>query len=265
MIISRFRASSRHSLSPCPCHLFPVPLYSLSSASAALAHLLPSQSPLHRYREVVKMTRPGGYRETEPSADKAILPMGAVGECANLNTVTMGCRTPNRTRTHSSSWNSSEDTDTHIPANGQHGHDGHDHGGGLIETLQSGGAHLSHSHLCVCYDAHTRHILSQCLPFLSLAIYCLVSYREGDRGSQVTLVGLGVNVMLTSAKGAAGWYMNSAALLADGDHSLSCKYALPTSCPFSKRCCVTVCALGWALSSPPLACVPGAKPSQLTC
>ncbi|KAF8492330.1 cation efflux family-domain-containing protein [Russula emetica] len=62
-----------------------------------------------------------------------------------------------------------------------HGHDGHDHGGGLIETLQSG----------------------------------------GDRGSRVTLVGLGANVLLTSAKGAAGWYMNSAALLADAGHSLS--------------------------------------------
>ncbi|KAI0256128.1 cation efflux protein [Lactifluus subvellereus] len=57
----------------------------------------------------------------------------------------------------------------------------HAHGGGLIETLQSG----------------------------------------GDRGSRVTLVGLGANVLLTSAKGAAGWFMNSAALLADAGHSLS--------------------------------------------
>ncbi|KAI0270362.1 cation efflux family-domain-containing protein [Russula aff. rugulosa BPL654] len=46
-----------------------------------------------------------------------------------------------------------------------HGHDGHDHGGGLIETLQSG----------------------------------------GDRGSRVTLIGLAANILLTSAKGAAGW------------------------------------------------------------
>jgi len=57
----------------------------------------------------------------------------------------------------------------------------HDHGGGLIETLQSG----------------------------------------GDRGSRVTLIGLGANIILTSAKGAAGWFMNSAALLADAGHSLS--------------------------------------------
>ncbi|KAH8992847.1 mitochondrial iron ion transporter [Lactarius hatsudake] len=57
----------------------------------------------------------------------------------------------------------------------------HDHGGGLIETLESG----------------------------------------GDRGSRVTLIGLGANILLTSAKGAAGWSMNSAALLADAGHSLS--------------------------------------------
>ncbi|KAN0128130.1 CDF metal transporter 4 [Lactarius tabidus] len=64
-----------------------------------------------------------------------------------------------------------------------HGHDDHDHahGGGLIETLEKG----------------------------------------GDRGSRVTLIGLGANILLTSAKGAAGWSMNSAALLADAGHSLS--------------------------------------------
>ncbi|KAI0743396.1 cation efflux family-domain-containing protein [Daedaleopsis nitida] len=43
---------------------------------------------------------------------------------------------------------------------------------------------------------------------------------RGDRGSQITLVGLASNVVLTGAKGAAGWYMNSAALLADAGHCL---------------------------------------------
>ncbi|KAH8994020.1 CDF-like metal transporter [Lactarius akahatsu] len=62
-----------------------------------------------------------------------------------------------------------------------HEHGDHDHGGGLIETLE----------------------------------------RGGDRGSRVTLIGLGANILLTSAKGAAGWSMNSAALLADAGHSLS--------------------------------------------
>ncbi|KAJ3490390.1 hypothetical protein NLI96_g1502 [Meripilus lineatus] len=43
----------------------------------------------------------------------------------------------------------------------------------------------------------------------------------GDRGSRITVVGLVSNVGLTVAKGAAGWYMNSASLLADSVHSLS--------------------------------------------
>ncbi|KAI0915789.1 hypothetical protein AcW1_003709 [Taiwanofungus camphoratus] len=43
----------------------------------------------------------------------------------------------------------------------------------------------------------------------------------GDRGSRITLIGLFSNVGLTGAKGFAGWYMNSASLLADAGHSLS--------------------------------------------
>ncbi|THH32293.1 hypothetical protein EUX98_g1898 [Antrodiella citrinella] len=44
---------------------------------------------------------------------------------------------------------------------------------------------------------------------------------QGDRGSRITVIGLLSNVGLTAAKGAAGWSMNSAALLADAGHSLS--------------------------------------------
>ncbi|KAF8558051.1 cation efflux protein [Imleria badia] len=44
---------------------------------------------------------------------------------------------------------------------------------------------------------------------------------KGDRGSRITLLGLFVNVGLTTAKGVAGWYMHSASLLADAGHSLS--------------------------------------------
>ncbi|KAI0682664.1 hypothetical protein BC835DRAFT_1399089 [Cytidiella melzeri] len=40
----------------------------------------------------------------------------------------------------------------------------------------------------------------------------------GDRGSQITLVGLASNVGLTVSKGVAGWYMNSVSLLADAGH-----------------------------------------------
>ena len=84
-------------------------------------------------------------------------------------------------------------------------------------------------HNFVHCDAHTRHILPYFLPFF-LAIYFIVSYREGGRGSRVTIVGFGANVLLTSANGTARWYMNSAALLADAGLSLSGKHALPTSC-----------------------------------
>jgi len=38
------------------------------------------------------------------------------------------------------------------------------------------------------------------------------------------LIGLGTNIILMSTKGAAGWLMNSAALLADAGHSLSGEY-----------------------------------------
>ncbi|GBE81570.1 Mitochondrial metal transporter 2 [Sparassis crispa] len=44
---------------------------------------------------------------------------------------------------------------------------------------------------------------------------------SGDKGSRITLIGLGANVCLTATKGAAGWYMNSASLLADAGHGLS--------------------------------------------
>ncbi|KAL5528030.1 MMT2 [Sanghuangporus sanghuang] len=44
---------------------------------------------------------------------------------------------------------------------------------------------------------------------------------KGDRGSRITLLGLVVNVGLTGGKGLAGWYMNSAALLAEAGHSAS--------------------------------------------
>ncbi|KAG8789121.1 hypothetical protein FRC20_011652 [Serendipita sp. 405] len=44
---------------------------------------------------------------------------------------------------------------------------------------------------------------------------------RGDAGSRVTLLGLGANIGLTVLKGVAGWYLKSAALIADAGHSLS--------------------------------------------
>ena len=52
-------------------------------------------------------------------------------------------------------------------------------------------------------------------------MFWLNTRDAGDRGSRITLLGLLVNVVLTSAKGVAGWYMHSASLLADAGHSLS--------------------------------------------
>lgn len=43
--------------------------------------------------------------------------------------------------------------------------------------------------------------------------------NSGDPGSRITIIGLAANVGLTVSKGAAGWYMNSASLLADAGHT----------------------------------------------
>ncbi|KAG8722186.1 hypothetical protein FRC08_005935 [Ceratobasidium sp. 394] len=48
-----------------------------------------------------------------------------------------------------------------------------------------------------------------------------LAIRLGDRGSTITLIGLASNVVLSGAKGIAGVYLNSAALVADAAHSLS--------------------------------------------
>lgn len=47
-----------------------------------------------------------------------------------------------------------------------------------------------------------------------------------DKGSRVTLIGLFSNIVLTTAKGLAGWYMHSASLLADAGHSMSGSYSM---------------------------------------
>lgn len=61
--------------------------------------------------------------------------------------------------------------------------------------------------------------------------YAFLSMIEGDRGSQITLVGLFANIGLTGVKGLAGWYMHSASLLADAGHSLSGSSQCPYFCP----------------------------------
>ncbi|ODN86102.1 mitochondrial protein with role in iron accumulation [Cryptococcus wingfieldii CBS 7118] len=48
-----------------------------------------------------------------------------------------------------------------------------------------------------------------------------LSKGQMDRGTRITLLGLGSNVALTISKGLAGLWMNSASLLAEAGHSLS--------------------------------------------
>ncbi|BEJ16417.1 hypothetical protein CspHIS471_0510220 [Cutaneotrichosporon sp. HIS471] len=80
--------------------------------------------------------------------------------------------------------------------NHSHG-DGHDHAHGLFH---------SHDH------SHSEG-----------AAQIINAFKTGklDRGTKITLLGLGSNVALTVVKGAAGFFMNSASLLAEAGHSLS--------------------------------------------
>lgn len=88
----------------------------------------------------------------------------------------------------------------HVGAAQEHGHE-HDHSHGIFGHSHSHGGDDGHAHGGEVMEALQKGV--------------------ADRGSRITLIGLGANVLLTSAKGAAGWYMNSAALLADAGHSLS--------------------------------------------
>jgi hypothetical protein len=146
MIISGFRASSSR------CRLFLSPYYPLGSLQRRLHASYPSHSPLHRSRDMVEMTRRRvhGNGNGDSAADKAKSPTGAVGEREHRD---HDHGLPN-TRPHTNSHSHSHGIfggHSHSHSHG-HGHDGHDHGGGLIETLQSGGAHLGPSHIQCIYD-----------------------------------------------------------------------------------------------------------------
>ena len=133
VIISAFRASSRQDF---PCRLlFLVPLLLPQFSSAVLTHLLPSHSPPHRYRELVKLS-PRRIHGNGESADKAKSPTDVVREREHHDDGLSNAQPYTHTHTHS-----------HGIFGGHshsylHGHDGHDHGRGLIETLQREGAHL---------------------------------------------------------------------------------------------------------------------------
>lgn len=84
-----------------------------------------------------------------------------------------------------------------------HDHSSHDHSHGIF-----GHSHAGHSHGAEG-SAEEADRLIEALK------------GKGDRGSNITVVGLIANLILCGAKGVAGVYLHSAALLADAAHSLS--------------------------------------------
>lgn len=69
------------------------------------------------------------------------------------------------------------------------------------------------------------------LPSVKLYVTFAELHFAGDKGSRVTLIGLFANIGLTSAKGAAGFYMHSASLMADAAHSFSGEHCGPLRFP----------------------------------
>ncbi|KAB5590744.1 Iron ion transporter [Ceratobasidium theobromae] len=92
-------------------------------------------------------------------------------------------------------------------ANKAHSHE-HDHTDDEHDHSHSHSHGLFHSHS----HSHGAEGASEIIRALSGA---------GDAGSRITLIGLASNVVLSAAKGVAGVYLNSAALVADAAHSLS--------------------------------------------
>ena len=135
MIISGFRASSSRHYFRCRLSLSPY----FGSLPRRLHASHASHSPPHRYHEMVAMTRRrihgnGNGNGNGDSAHKAKSPTGAgaVGERERHD----------QPHTHTQPHSHSHSHGIFGGHSHSHGHDGHDHGGGLIETLQSGGAYL---------------------------------------------------------------------------------------------------------------------------
>lgn len=106
-----------------------------------------------------------------------------------------------RRRTHSTKSEKGEQNGSasHSHSNGEESSDSHSHSHSLFGH--------SHSH-----EGAVGHGADQIMSALQ---------GSGDKGSRVTLIGLFANIGLTSAKGAAGFYMHSASLMADAAHSFS--------------------------------------------
>jgi hypothetical protein len=111
-----------------------------------------------------------------------------------------------------SSSSSSTSAQSHNQAKPSHSHD-HSHG----DHDHNHDHDHDHSHSHGLFHSHAGHDHSQGTEQLIKAI----SSGQIDRGTRITLLGLGSNVALTISKGLAGLWMNSASLLAEAGHSLS--------------------------------------------
>ncbi|TDL26148.1 hypothetical protein BD410DRAFT_784193 [Rickenella mellea] len=76
----------------------------------------------------------------------------------------------------------------------------------------------THSHSHSLFSSHTHSRDDESRQAVAAALH---GQSRRDPGSRITIIGLIMNVGLTASKGAAGWFMNSAALLAEAGHSLS--------------------------------------------
>lgn len=111
------------------------------------------------------------------------------------------------------------------PQHQQQQHDDHSHSHSHSPSPSHSAADShSHSHSHSLFGGHSH---SHDGP--NTLVEVLGKSGTSDRGSRITILGLVVNVGLTGAKGAAGWYMNSAALLAEAGHSASGMYTYLTS------------------------------------
>lgn len=124
LIISGFSASRQFRCTS------PSPFCRLGTFQRCLHTSHASRSPLHRYHKMVEIAR---RRIHDDSADKGKSPTDAVEEREHHD------HEPSNAHSHSHG----------IFGGHSHSHDHDKHGGGLIETLQSGGAHPSRYLSCV--------------------------------------------------------------------------------------------------------------------
>lgn len=119
-------------------------------------------------------------------------------------------------RSHSTQSKGKEPAKT--PPHDEHEHEReHDHDHGHSHEAPDH-AH-SHSHSHGVFSLGHSHSHGDTVGHGDAEKVVAVLQGAGDAGSRITLIGLASNVVLTISKGAAGWFMNSASLLADAGHT----------------------------------------------